>query len=577
MGLWNRNRPDVILLHAPSVYDFRKHSILYGPVSDLIPSTPIFEMYPIGFASMASYLKKQGINVRIINLALKMLRDPHLDVESYIRKLRPRIFGIDLHWLPHCHGAIEIARIVKRNHPEIPIVFGGFSSSYFHEELIRYPEADFILRGDSTEKPMAELLNALLNGGSFAEVPNLTWKVDGEVKVNALSYVPDDIDQFDLGYKEVLRSVLRYQDLTGVLPFRDWMRYPIMATMAARGCNCNCVFCGGANYSFKEFLRREKTVFRSPEVLVEEAKNISRLSRGPIFMLGDIRLGGEDYADKVLTGLAKARITNQIIFEFYIPPTEDFFAKVAKLIPHHSYEMSIESHDEAVRLALGKGYTNEAIEKTLEAALKHSCERFDLYFLIGLPKQTAQTVYDTVSYCGDLYEKFNGDKRLRFFVSPLAPFLDPGSRAFESPEKFGYRLLCHTLEQHRQALLNPSWKYILNYETEWMSRDEIVEATYQAALGLNRIKRKWGIIDEKVAEETEERVLRAVHIMREVDEITALDDEEEKKRQLALLKERVDGSSISTVCEKRELEWPIGRKMLNFRAFEILKIALSRD
>ena len=49
--------PDLILLHAPSVYDFRKKSILYGPVSDLIPSTTAFEMYPIGWASMASHLE----------------------------------------------------------------------------------------------------------------------------------------------------------------------------------------------------------------------------------------------------------------------------------------------------------------------------------------------------------------------------------------------------------------------------------------------------------------------------------------------------------------------------------------
>ena len=49
-------RTDLILLHAPSVYDFREKSILYGPMSDLVPSSPIFEMYPIGFLTMANYL-----------------------------------------------------------------------------------------------------------------------------------------------------------------------------------------------------------------------------------------------------------------------------------------------------------------------------------------------------------------------------------------------------------------------------------------------------------------------------------------------------------------------------------------
>ncbi len=33
---------DIVFLHAPSVYDFRKRATLWGPISDLVPSTPIF-------------------------------------------------------------------------------------------------------------------------------------------------------------------------------------------------------------------------------------------------------------------------------------------------------------------------------------------------------------------------------------------------------------------------------------------------------------------------------------------------------------------------------------------------------
>ena len=47
---------DLVLLHPPSVYDFRQQSILYGPISDLIPSSPVFEMYPLGFLTMVAYL-----------------------------------------------------------------------------------------------------------------------------------------------------------------------------------------------------------------------------------------------------------------------------------------------------------------------------------------------------------------------------------------------------------------------------------------------------------------------------------------------------------------------------------------
>ncbi len=78
---------DLILLHAPSVYDFRKEFLFYGPVSDLVPSTGVFEMYPFGFMTMATALHAQGYKVRIINLASMMLNDKGLDVERLISKL----------------------------------------------------------------------------------------------------------------------------------------------------------------------------------------------------------------------------------------------------------------------------------------------------------------------------------------------------------------------------------------------------------------------------------------------------------------------------------------------------------
>jgi len=78
------SKQDLILIHAPSVYDFRKESMFYGPVSDLVPSTPVFEMYPFGFTTMAVQLHKAGYKVRIINLASMMLNDRDLDVEKFL-------------------------------------------------------------------------------------------------------------------------------------------------------------------------------------------------------------------------------------------------------------------------------------------------------------------------------------------------------------------------------------------------------------------------------------------------------------------------------------------------------------
>jgi hypothetical protein len=61
---------------------------MFGPISDVIPSTPVFDMYPLGFVSLSSYLTKRGLKVRIINLAVKMLSSPDYDAESEIKNLK---------------------------------------------------------------------------------------------------------------------------------------------------------------------------------------------------------------------------------------------------------------------------------------------------------------------------------------------------------------------------------------------------------------------------------------------------------------------------------------------------------
>jgi B12-binding domain/radical SAM domain protein len=578
---------DLALIHAPSVYDFRNESIMYGPMSDVVPSTPVFEMYPIGFVSIAEYLERYGFNVRIINLAVRMLNGKGYNPEKVLRSLRARAFGIDLHWLPHAHGSIEVAKRLKQYHPDIPVIFGGLSSSYFHEELISYPCVDYVLRGDSTEKPLSMLMDCIKKGVEPAHVPNLTWKDSkGDIHINPLSHVPDDIDDIELDYHTVVRSVLKYRDLANFMPFKDWLEYPITAVFSCRGCNKNCITCGGSSFTFNRFFNRPRTVFRSPQSIVKDMKSIQKLTKAPIILIGDIRMNGEDYADEFLDRAAKAKIPNRVIIEFFSPAPREFLTKVSRAFRQFTIEMSCETHDEEIRAVFGKKYLNRDLENTIENACALGCERFDIFFMTGLSGQTYDSVMDTAEYGKKLVAYTNGHERVFPFISPLAPFLDPGSLAFEFPERYGYKMSCRTLEEHRQALIAPSWKYIMNYETEWMTRDEIVFSTYEAGLRLNRIKADRGLVDRKTADVTEKRILRAMDVIREIDTILDSCNMEDRKKKLKELKPVVDRSNISTVCEKNELNLPVGLFRFNIprivKAFfrshlESFSLALRRE
>ncbi len=483
---------DIVFLHAPSVYDFRERATLWGPISDLVPSTPVFDMYPLGFSTMMAHMENAGYSVRIANLAARMVRSSRFDPDSLIAALDAKMVGIDLHWLPHAHGALEVARRVKRYHPDVPVILGGYSATYFHKELASLPFVDYVLRGDSAEHTLERLAEHIVDKTVPVDVPNLTWMDgSGNLQVNPTSYVPDTIDHLTLNYHPVVKSVVRERDLLNYVPFSHWMEYPIMAALSVKGCTQNCTICGGSAYAGRSLSERYKPAFRTPELLAQDVRDVGALTRAPVFILGDLRQAGPDYAQRFFR--AVQGFSGTVMVEFFGPVDQAYADQLAAALPNFLVEFSPESHDHTVRKASGKHYTNLEIEETIAACLNAGAKRFDLFFMIGLSRQTPDSALETVTYSRQLLRTFS-DGRLVPFTSPLAPFLDPGSLAYENAVQYGYIRHAQTLADHRELLLQPTWKHILSYETQWMDRNTIADVTYESGFRLNQLKKEFGLI-----------------------------------------------------------------------------------
>ena len=81
--------------------------------------------------------------------------------------------------------------------------------------------------------------------------------------------------------------------------------------------------------------------------------DISRFSKGPIFLVGDLRQAGENHASQVLVLLRKANIKNEIVFEFFGMPPLSFLEDIDNSVKNWSIELSPESHDENIRSVQG--------------------------------------------------------------------------------------------------------------------------------------------------------------------------------------------------------------------------------
>jgi B12-binding domain/radical SAM domain protein len=557
---------DLVLLHAPSVYDFRKNSLLAGPISDVVPSSPVFEMYPIGLTSIADYLERYGLRVKIINIANRMLMSEKFDVEAKLRKIKTKAFGIDLHWLPHAHGSIEISKVVKSLHPETPIIFGGLSATYYHKELIEYPFIDFVIRGDSTEKLMLLLMNKIEAGIThYADIPNLTWKKGKEYGYNPITYVPKDLDDIDVpGYRYTIRSVFKYRNFLDPLPYNGWLQYPNTALLTARGCTQNCLICGGSREAYDQNCNRNSLALRSPKKLIEDIQFISRFSRAPIFILHDLRQGGREYVQEFFSRLKELHLKNEVVFELFQYADEEFFKMMNDSVPKYSVEITLETHDEKIRRYNGKfSCTNQKVIDTLNFALKNGCKKIDLFFMVGIPGQTYISAVENIDFCETIHLACNKDPRIFYFVAPLAPFLDPASPAFEHPELHGYKKYCHTLEDHRKAIAQPSWKHMLSYETKDMTRDDIVNSTYEAAERLNDFKLEYDLINKEDYFDIKEKIEKSKEYIKMIDHVLSL-PVEEQETELAKIQEEIEELNKYSICGKNELKWEVQKNYANF-------------
>lgn len=486
-------------MHAPSIYDFRERNIKPGPISDVIPSTPVFEMYPIGFVSMLSYLIRNGFKARISNLAVLMLSDKRFDARKYIRNINAEVFGIDFHWMPHVHGASNVAKIIKEEHPNSKVVLGGFSATYFKEQVMEnWPWVDYVLYGDFQEDPLAKLTDAVEKGGDLSKVPSLVYRdATGTVKTTPPENSVEAMSRVFIDYKTLASNTIRYRDIKGHIPYYSWIENPEGFTLIEHGCQYNCGFCGGSNFAYGGRYGTVSPIFRDPEVVAHEIELVDEIIGAPTFIAGDLSAAGKKYYNAFFRSIKERGLDVPLLTEYFVPPDREFLSALSRTFTNFTAEISPESSVERIRRFSGKYYTNHDLEKSMDYANELGCKKFDIYFSIGLPNQSREDVFADVEYSSGLMEKYqNQNMDVYTFISPLTPFLDPGSLIFEMPDRYGYKIYGKTLMDFYNALdKGNGWEEYLNYENGVMSRKDMIETTYLTGIKMIELSNRMKIID----------------------------------------------------------------------------------
>jgi len=486
---------DVILIHPPAIYDFREKAIFPGPIAITVgESTAQFIIPPIGMLSIADCLDRNGYKVLIDNLCERMVTNRDFDTERHIRDLSAKLYGIGLHWCVHSQGAIEIAKLCKKLHPDAMVVLGGLTATVFHEEIIsEYRFVDVVIRGEA-EKPFLLLMRALEQNKKLEGVPNLTFRnSEDRVVSNPLTEPCDSLDEFEFTRLDLIEP-------DGAIFTKDTP--PHWSIPICRGCLYNCVSCGGSEYSYRTYLGRKMPAFRSPQKIAEDIKKLSEQGVELVFLSQDPRMGGKRHLSNLLTTLRK-EITQPIhlSMELFGPPDEEYVKKLSMIGVPITLTISPESGVDSVRKAHGRNYTNEELSRTIKICKKYSI-RLGIHSMIALANDTPETIrqtWKTWEQICSINLKSQGKSPILYAFGPMI-LLDPGSLAFDFASKYGYRLIFKNFKDYYKGMSLPSWHQWISYETRFLNRDLITKLVIDSIEYSINLRERYGLYSKSEAD-----------------------------------------------------------------------------
>jgi radical SAM superfamily enzyme YgiQ (UPF0313 family) len=408
-----------------------------------------YGLIPVGVPALINALRDSDIEVRGISYPLERELNRQFDLRRWLRtQTRAKVILIDLHWYEHSLGSISMAEVCKEVLPDAWTVLGGLTASAFAEEIIQtFPSVDFIVRGDA-ERPLTLLIQRLLAASDgempdLSDVPNLSYRLGGEIVENPTTYCAapadlDSLDYVDLRFLDHHREYMVHEylvtDLEAARAALETDPYLGRWIATARGCTFECSYCGGCRSAHQTLANRTGIVPRSPEAVVDELAYLADRHVIQASLSYDIAEMGEAYWRELFSLIRKRGITIGLYNECFQMPPLKFVKHFARSvdIEHSCIALSPLSGSERVRRLNGKQFSNMELINLMDYLNLHNVFML-IYFSLNLPGENEETLQETIALAEQMTQ-FYPVSKLRILSS--AHTLDPLSPMAEYPEKF---------------------------------------------------------------------------------------------------------------------------------------------
>jgi len=364
----NFNRRNIYFLYPP-ISKFERYSSEIGNAGG--------EQIPLGIYYLASYLRQFNYNVKVCDAESNKMNSARI-IED-INKFQPAYVGISSTTVAF-HRALEAAKEIKNNFPEIITILGGPHVSANPEHAMQYKEFDFGVLHEG-EYTLVDLLDSLNNGKEHLNVKGIIFRnKDGKIIQNPKREYIEDLDSLPFPAYDLIEDISLYTPDPS-----NYKTLPVINMMTSRGCPNQCTFCD--NNIFGRKYRQ-----RSAENIAAEIKYLRKnFGVREIAFVDDTFLIDKKRLYKLFEILEEEKISIFWTCLSRINNTDYEFLKFLKSKGCWHISFGIESGDENILKLIKK---NISLDKAVEVI--NWCKKLKIktkgFFILGHPTETMETI-----------------------------------------------------------------------------------------------------------------------------------------------------------------------------------------
>ena len=379
---------------------------------------------PLGLMYLGASLKSNDYRVRITNLA-------GCSFENWKSSIKEAdLYGIQL-YTPTVNIGIEIAKFIKVNFPEKPVICGGA-----HPTALPYSEAlsvfDNVVIGEG-ESSIITVADSYRNKNSIPRI----------IKNDFI----EDLDSIPFPDRDLVDMSMFHRKVDGERCF---------GIIGSRGCFYKCAFCDRSLFG-------EKLRSRSVDNIIEEIKHvISEYSVRNFELFDDIFLSGK----KELNDF-KNKVKNLDIIYRCNSRTDTLSEERCKALYDSGCRtlcFGIESGSQKILNAMKKGAKVEQNLKAIKMARMAGLITIG-YFILGFPGETKDTIQETIQFI----KNSDVDQAQFYTFTPL-----PGCEVYKYPERFGAQIISRNFSDY-YLIAGENGKGGKTVNTQYLTADELQE------------------------------------------------------------------------------------------------------